>query len=258
MALVVTTSKRATLDQMERARAISETFHAPFIEHRDLKEYCEAHESVGVLSVEKAQLKYWSEGETFFWHPSTAKLSLGELDRLKISALPKALRLEEGDQIVDATLGLASDALRMSLLLGKSGRIYGTEENAIMALLTREGLKALSSEETLIGAAAGRIEVTCAHHLSYLKALDSKSVSAVYFDPMFKAPKGSSHSINAFRGLAHHEALSKEALEEATRVAVKAVVVKERYGMGEFERLELPLYFGSRAYGAVGYGAIHL
>ncbi len=258
MTWVITTSKRATATQIQKAKEISEHLNVPFINRSQIKSYMEENPTGAFVSVEKQQLVFWCEKASFFWHPSTSKLSLGELERFRASSLPKALRLEAGDVVVDATLGLASDALRIALLLGEKGQVLGTEENEIMALLTKEGLRELGSEGHALALAARKIEVFHTHHLAYLKNLPSKSVSAVYFDPMFQAPKNESHAINAFRQLALHESLSEEVIQEAVRVARKAVVVKERYGMGELKRLNLPLYYGRASYGEVGYGAIHL
>ena len=69
----------------------------------------------------------------------------------------------------------------------------------------------------------------------------------VYFDPMFKEPNRKSASINSFRDFADHRGLTKEILMEALRVCKKRVVIKERQGSNEFEKLGIEKYYGGKA-----------
>ncbi len=73
---------------------------------------------------------------------------------------------------------------------------------------------------------------------------------------MFKEPNRKSTSINSFRDFANHKGLTKEILMEALRVCKKRVVMKERQGSNEFEKLGIEKYYGGKKSGAIIYGVI--
>jgi len=143
--------------------------------------------------------------------------------------------LKAGDSVLDATLGLGSDALVCARAVGPSGRVIGVEASLPLYALASEGLR---TKPPFADSAV--IDVRRGHALQVLEALESHSIDCVIFDPMFDLPKSSTPSFDMLRRYALHEPLDEATLAEARRVARRWVVVKGgRYGK-EFARLASP------------------
>lgn len=148
--------------------------------------------------------------------------------------LVRLAELTAGDVVVDATMGLAADALVCARAVGESGRVIGVEASLPLFLLVREGLSRMPpfAQSCAIEPRFGRVE-------QVLAELPDRSVDCVLFDPMFDRPRRSSGSFEVLRRFAVHEPLTAEQLLEARRVARRWVVVKVgRYGR-ELRRLGL-------------------
>uniref|UniRef100_UPI0025D0B145 class I SAM-dependent methyltransferase n=1 Tax=Selenomonas sp. F0473 TaxID=999423 RepID=UPI0025D0B145 len=104
-------------------------------------------------------------------------------------------------------------------------------------------------------AAMRRIAVHAADALTYLREQPDGSFDVVYFDPMFRRPLHESAGMNALRASADMRALTPETVAAACRVARRRVVMKERRGSGEFERLGFSEVVGGR-YSRVAYGVM--
>lgn len=168
-----------------------------------------------------------------------------------------AMGLQEGMEVLDCTLGLGADALVISFVVGREGRIMGVESSPLTTAIVRWGIKKYSKGPVWLKEALDRIEMTCADHLDLLKTQPDKSFDIVYFDPMFRHPIGTSQPISPLRRLANHQPLSLEALAEAVRVSRKRVVVKERRDSAEFERLGFKhLVIGKHS--EIAYGIINI
>ena len=82
-----------------------------------------------------------------------------------------------------------------------------------------------------------RIEVKLVEHTSYLQQQPDRSVDIIYFDPMFRQPlEQSSASSHCVRLLMMNRCI-EIAINEARRVARKAIVMKEHRHSAEFARL---------------------
>lgn len=219
---------------------------------------------------QKHQLQLEYSGKSLAFHPSMALLRLINLLRGESDRYLTATALEPGDTLLDATLGLAGDALVGAWAVGEKGRVMGLESSCHLTLLIRYGLLALSSHPlpqvknqikhqawTILAQAARQIEVIGRDHLDYLTALPSQSVDVVYFDPMFRHTRKQSASIQPLHFWANPMPLSTEAVQAACRVARKRVVLKERKGSGEFRRLGFSVLSGGN-YSPVDYGILSL
>jgi len=148
--------------------------------------------------------------------------------------LVRLAELSPGDTVIDATLGLAADALVCARAVGEKGRVIGIEASLPLFLLVSEGLSRMQpfAQSCAIEPRWGRAE-------QVLAELPDRSVDCVLFDPMFDRPRRSSGSFEVLRRFAVHEPLTPEQLLEARRVARRCVVVKVgRYGR-ELRRLGL-------------------
>ncbi|ACX53003.1 protein of unknown function DUF548 [Ammonifex degensii KC4] len=258
MKLVVTTSYQPTPDQEEKAHDWARLLGVEYVPRRreSLKKIATACGAEGVLVVrQEGPVLVGEGGEELFFHPGTALLRLRNLWQGKGDPLIEAMALTPGESVLDCTLGLGSEALVVSFFLGPSGRVVGVEKVPVIALLVREGLKALASSSSPLAEAASRIEVVVADHLDYLKALPEESFDVVYFDPFFQQPVKAAVNLAPLRYFGSREALRPEAIKEALRVARRRVVLKERKGSAEFARLGFREIIAGRQ-ARVAYGVI--
>jgi hypothetical protein len=139
-----------------------------------------------------------------------------------------------GDEVLDATLGLGADALVAAAAAGPAGRVVALEASPLLAAWVAEGLHRLEAAP-----AAGRIEVRAAEHLAALSALPDRSFDVVVFDPMFRHARAQPGGFELVRALADPRPLEAAALDEARRVARRAVVVKDGAPGWDLARLGL-------------------
>lgn len=223
-----------------------------------------------LLRVTKKHLYLEHKDLTLFFHPSMALLRMINIKRGVGDRFLEAVSLKEGDTILDATMGLASDALIASWAVGKRGKVIAVEYSPLIYLLVQDGLDKLKElapgkiknrekEEAWLelAKASSRIEPVWADHQSILEGLPDSSVDVVYFDPMFRATITSSSSMKPIKEWSYPEPLKRETIQQACRVARKRIVLKERRYGGEFERLGFMLADGSK-YSSIGFGIIDL
>jgi len=148
--------------------------------------------------------------------------------------LVRAAELREDDEVLDATLGLAGDALVAAH--ATQARVIGLEASPVLAAFVTAGLRRLLVPGRV---AAGHIEVRCADHRAALREMPDRSVDVVLFDPMFRSAAQSGALFGLVRTLAEHAPLAPETLREARRVARRGVLVKDAPPGHELARLGL-------------------
>lgn len=206
-------------------------------------------------------------GEILAFHPSMALIRLINLLRGGADRYLEATQLQTGDSLIDATLGIGTDALIGAWAVGKTGSVLALEQSPILAAVVQDGLnhftelvpKAKNKDKQAAWAAltkvAQHIEVRWGDHLDVLKQIPSRSVNVVYFDPMFRDTCKQSDSILPLHQWSDHNPLDHAAIFEACRIARNRVVLKERKNSQEFRRLGFDLLLGGR-YSPVDYGVI--
>lgn len=215
----------------------------------------EIHGVENILLVKKNSLSViTAEGELFF-HPNTAHLRIKNLRGGDGDRLIDALKISEGSTVLDCTLGLGSDALVASFVVGLRGKVVALEINPLIAEIVRYGLKNFSEDSPHILDAMRRVEVVNADCKDFLKNCADNSFDAVYFDPMFRRPVKSSSGLNPIRPLADNRPLTQEIIREACRVAKCRIVMKEHSGSAEFDRLGFTIVAGGK-YSSVAFGVI--
>lgn len=123
--------------------------------------------------------------------------------------------------VLDATLGLAQDAIHVADVLGIE--VVGVEVSPALAALAEAGLRRESARGL---AAAARIRVVCGDAAEVLAAMPAGAVDAVYVDEMFARPRRSAPGFALLRRIAAHAPLGERFWSEARRVAARRVVVK--------------------------------
>jgi len=236
----------------------------------DLVPISNAHSDLPVLRITKSKLILEFGEQSLFFHPSMSLLRMINLKRGISDRFLDAINLSKGDTILDATMGLATDALIAAWAVGAEGQVLAIEYSPLIYLLVKDGLIRLQNEgppkvdnqekksawQDLIQASQ-RIKIFCANHEQILNSLPDNTVDVVYFDPMFRKTVAQSSSIKPLRSFSYSEPLKKEIIIQACRVARKRVVLKERKEGGEFQRLGFELLEGG-LYSPIKYGAIIL
>lgn len=201
------------------------------------------------------------------FHPSMALIRMMILLSGGFDRYLEATQLKAGDSLVDATLGLGTEALIGAWAVGENGSVLGIEQSPVLAAFVQDGLnnfaeiipdarnKNKQAAWTALERASRQIEVRWGEHLKYLKHIPSRSVDVVYFDPMFRHTCKQSDSILPLHRWSDHSPLNHEAVIEACRVARNRVVLKERKDSSEFRRLGFDILLGGR-YSPVDYGVI--
>jgi len=243
--------------QQEKALSISAKLSIPCLEreNQSIEKLLGRYLLDGVLVVERDRIVYKYSGGEFFFHPGLAILRINEISSGKTDQMIKTMEIRPGDRVLDCTLGLGSDSIVIAYSTN-GGEVIGLESSPVISLIVAEGLKSYTGKAggTLLRSMQN-VRVFCADYNDYLKDQAEDSVDVVYFDPMFRRPGRKSCSISALRPLANNSPLSVEALQEATRVARRRVVVKESSQGQEFSRLGIKTVAGGK-YSPVTYGII--
>jgi hypothetical protein len=147
-------------------------------------------------------------------------------------ALVRLGELGPADTVVDATLGLAADALVCAHVVGPAGRVIGVEASRALFLLVSEGLAAA-------GPAPGScpVEPRSGDAREVLAGLPAGSADVVLLDAMFERPRAGAPAFEGLRRFAVMEPLGPELVAAARRVARRWVVIKTGRHGGELKRL---------------------
>jgi 16S rRNA (guanine1516-N2)-methyltransferase len=208
-----------------------------------------------VLVVSKTKLELYSavNEAPFFYHPNAASLRIKQFLKTGHDPLISAAGVKQGDQIVDATLGLGADSLLLACAAGSTGKVTGVESSQLISLIVREGLRAYSMPVPEMETAAARITVEHKKSEEYLSSLETNSVDLVLFDPMFTGAVSGSSGLSAMRHFVNNNGLSSYLLEEACRVSRRKVLLKDYSRSTVFKRYGFTLTSRSSANYQIGY-----
>jgi len=237
--VIVTTRHEAPTEVQKQAKALAHNLGVQFVERRKMS-IARLHEiDERVLVVTDGGIKAYSKGsgEPFFFHPGMAMLRIKRLMAGDTDVMVQACGLQAGDAFLDCTLGLGSDSIVASFVVGQGGRVVGLESECALSVVVGDGLKRYESPLSEAVEAMRRIEVKPIHHLTFLRQCENNSFDIVYFDPMFFQAIESSESIAPLRPFANYEMVAADAVEVAKRVACRRVVMKNHRESPDFARL---------------------
>lgn len=220
--MVVTTSRRPTDTERARAAQVSVRCGAPLVPRASREVAARAH-FVYVVSRDAEKIV----GARILWvHPGTAQvcLSRGRLDPLLQAVAPGR---DPITSVVDATLGLARDALHLAAVLRCP--VLGIEASAPLACLAEGGLRRLTTDPAW-SAAAALVTVRHGRSEEVLASLPPGSADVVLLDPMFSEPRRAAPGFDMMRPFALPGGPSEQLLAAAARVARRRVVLKVSYG----------------------------
>lgn len=255
--MIITTGENENKHSVERAKQLSQETGITYVKRNKT-----SIDTLGVYYNNSPVIVVLENGVRLFslnqqameFHPSMgfvrAKRFLkGEVDPMLIAA-----RVEPGDVVLDCTAGLGADAVVFAMAVGHEGHVIALESSQPLSVLLKEGLRCYKTDNAKFNEALPRVEVRHADHLEALRQMPDRSVDIVYFDPMFRSPVMKSASISPLRGYANAAGINPLAVDEACRVARKTVVLKEKKGSNEFERLGFGRH--ERPHSKIAYGVI--
>jgi Protein of unknown function (DUF548). len=205
--------------------------------------------------------------EQLSFHPSMALIRLINILRGESDRYLEATQLKAGNSLIDATLGLGTDALIGAWAVGAKGRVFGIEKSPILAAIVQDGLdhflgmmpNCKNAEKRTVwhtlAQVSQQIKVIWADNRNYFIDLPDHSVDVVYFDPMFRQTYEHSHSIQPLHRWSDHSPLDLKTVIEACRIARHRVVLKDRKNSPEFQRLGFEILPGGQ-YSPIDYGVI--
>jgi len=252
----VTTSLRNNHNEHMKAMEISSVLNIPYIprKNKNINEMFCQNKLEGILVAGSGRLTYKYQGGDLFFHLGMVKLRIKEIINGKTDQMIKALDLNPGDSVLDCTMGLGWDSIVAAYLNGE-GEVTGLERSRIISFIAKEGLSGYCAGDPELEKAMRKIKVICCDYNVFLKKQADNSVDIIYFDPMFRIPAKNSSSMEIMRPLTDRSTLTREAIQEALRVARRRVVVKETRNSTEFLKLGIDKISGGR-YSSVSYGII--
>lgn len=257
--MYITTGEKEAALLVERARNLAETTGGTYVRRNkmSLPMMIEHYEAEEVLVVLQGKVRLFRKDSPLLeFHPSMGFVRAKRILRGEPDPLLEAGAVNEGDTIIDCTAGLGTDALVFSVAVGKSGRVIACESSLPLYTLLVEGMSQYETIKPAVNEAFRRIELHHANHLDLLRSLPDQSCDTVYFDPMFREPMMDSSAIQPLRDYANAHALDEQSIMEARRVARKRVVMKEKRGSAEFDRLGFEIL--DRANAKTLYGVINV
>ena len=233
--MLVTTSSRVNDKLEEKAVSIAESYGLQYVprQKRSLEHLLGSIDPQVFVVNEARGLSYYEKGKSeAFFHPNIAFLRIKNMERGELDSLVEVCGLGEGMSCLDATLGLASDALTMSYAVASSGKCTGVEKSRSIYILVKEGLARYAELNPNLRETISRIDIHNGDNLEFMQSCADKSYDAVYFDFMFDHPNAKSHGIQVIREYAVGDKMTERHIDEAMRVARRSVVVKcDRDGM---------------------------
>ncbi len=258
--LVVTTSRSAGAELRSEAETWARRLATRFVPRRarSLAQLVADEQVAGVLIVSAEPPVYHEPAQrvVYFFHPNMAKTRIHNLKVGRGDPLVTAAALSAGDSVLDCTLGRGCDAIVASWVVGEAGKVIGVERVAVLAALTAHGLATYQIRPPDIGAALRRIQVHQADYHDFLGQCPVGGFEVVYFDPIFDQPLEASPAMVPLRAIGDVQPVDIPALEEARRVARRAVVIKQRRGSDYWQELPwaVEVIAGSRS--RIEYGII--
>lgn len=257
--MIITTGNAAAEYWVKRAEALSAETGFKYIPRQSFsinKLIERSGDSVALVVLANGARLVRPDHPLIEYHPSMGYVRVKRIIKGDSDPMIEAAGMQRGDSVLDCTAGLGSDSLVFAVKAGSEGSVTALENSVDLAVLLKEGLAHYETSLEEVNQAMRRIKVKHGHHLEILREMPDKSVDIVYFDPMFREPLMDSAAINPLRDFANGEALQLESVQEAIRVARKSVVLKEKWGSPEFDRLGFRML--ERNHSKITYGVIIL
>ncbi len=236
--------------------AFCQAHHIPVLarQNKSIAYLLQHHELEYLLVLEDGELVAYSLDNRLVFHPGMAAPRIKQWNQGVGETLMTALALSPGGRFLDCTMGLASDALAASAMVGESGQVICLESSPLIYIITKYGLAHSTKGSLQLQAAMRRIQPYQGDFHEVLPTLADNSFDVVYFDPMFVRPLQKSSGIAGLRAAADYYQPTAEDFNQAKRVAAQRVVVK--HGKGQMAQTAFDEVICGR-YSTIGYGLFY-
>lgn len=236
--MIVTTAMKTAAKYKERAQQIANELGCRYIDRCD-RSIQTLYTTYGAdILIVSDKLYYYNaqRQEPFFFHPNSAMYRIKRIINGEDDPFVVASSLTIGQSVLDCTLGLGSDSIVASYVVGEQGSVTAIEANPMIAYLVKQGLPSFEINHPVIKKAMGRVDVIHRDSRDLLKEYPDDCFDVVYFDPMFEQSNLESDGISVLKSIAFHDTLNMETIEEAKRVAKRKVVLKDHWKTNRFEK----------------------
>lgn len=237
--MFITTAGRTTESMIELTKEIGVFLELPYIPRKKqtVKQLQALYkQDCLVVGKEKLELYKLNESEPFFFHPSSANFRMKRLLSNQKDPLIEVCQLQEGMSFLDCTLGLGSDSIVASFIVGDSGKVTSIEQNKYIAYIVKDGLKRWDTNNEQMNEALRRIEVIHMEAIDFLQTLENNSYDVVYLDPMFETHIDESTHLDPLMNFAYFKTLDEQLIKECLRVAKNRVILKDHYESSLFKK----------------------
>ena len=236
---VVTTPGRPDEQSTLLAKIACEELNIPFVP-RNKKSIAKMSDELqaNIIVAGKNRYEYYPLGtkEPFFFHPNSAAFRLKRVARGEQDPFIEACNLVPGDKYLDCTLGIGSDAMLASFIVGEDGIVVGLEADSNVAFIVGKGMQTYDLSENPYIDCMRQIKVIHREAIEFLREQEDCSYDVVYMDPMFEEVIKESTNFEPLRHAGSHLELTAQWVAEATRVAKKRVVLKAHYQSPLFDQ----------------------
>ncbi|QQK76303.1 class I SAM-dependent methyltransferase [Salicibibacter cibarius] len=256
--VIVTTSRYPTPEMQTRAWQLAKRFRCPYETRfrKTMTAFLQKAETVYMVGKDGRDRLYEGNGnQPLFFHPSMAKIRVQRLMAGEVDSLISVAGLRSGDAFLDMTLGFGADSIVASYAVTTAGCVTAVEKSPYIAEVMARGLHCYQEDVEALNEAMRRISVVQNDHHAYLRSMPANSFDVVYFDPMFTHTHSHSAHIEPLRAFADAGTLHEAVLEEAKKVAKRAVVLKAERDSLLFERFQ---FDNVRKHRTVSYGTMHM
>jgi len=222
----VTTIKAADPALVNRAHSAASELGLVFFERNKISLNCMLAENQIALVFERHGIALHSQQGSHRFHLNLAGLRIINIDRGLVDNMAVAMALQPGKRVLDCTLGLASDAIVASYIVGATGRVHGCEQSVLLHFITKLGLTSYSSSKSALESALRRVTTSQGNCRDFLDSLDANSFDVIYFDPMFEQPQHKSSAFTPLRNIVCELPLTTATLELALIKTAERVVIK--------------------------------
>jgi len=237
---LITTSYEPNEELIQQATALAKRFGWRYIarERNSLQDLFRRFDQSQAIVVAKNGWRYEDqEGNHFSFHPNMSALRIKQLKNGQKDLMVECAKMTTGDAVLDCTLGMAADAIVSSFVVGEKGKVVALESQPVIAAIVEHGLATYETDRKELQRAMRSVQVIHANYREVLPTLPDHSFDIVMFDPMFRKTVQKSAAMQQLKPLANPDPVDLASVQEAVRVARKAVLLKERRGSPEFQRL---------------------
>lgn len=238
MTAIITTSSRPNGMAIERvAEAVEVLGYREIERNKQSVTRLQEKYNAAVLVAGNIRFELYRSGmeKPFFFHPNSSAFRLKRLLSGEKDPVIEVSQLRAGDSFLDCTVGLASDSIIASYIVGDCGSVLGIEADRDIAFITGRGLRSFPVKSEVLKEAMARVEIQHVDAIQFLKSAPDNSWDVVYIDPMFSAPISESSNFTPLRQVGVHSLLTEEWVAEALRVCRRRVVLKAHFESKDFE-----------------------